>query len=133
LERLDPSLSDRPSRFDRKYKFDNPGLSERIMYCKHWQRKLRSSKFINYPKSLIEKIAALTADFSFAYIKEAFVSTLMIIAGDLAKGCAFEEILESQITSLREQLGNAHAEKTARPSSAPVHESNYKKSDELPC
>ena len=63
-------------------KFDNPGLSERILYCKYWQRKLRGSKFINYPKSLIEKIAGLTADFSFAYTKEAvWVATVTIWLG----------------------------------------------------
>ncbi|KAF8338940.1 P-loop containing nucleoside triphosphate hydrolase protein [Cantharellus anzutake] len=106
FDKLDPGLSNRPSRFDRKYKFDSPSLSERILYCKYWQRKLRTSKSINYPKTLIEKVAGLTANFSFAYIKETFVSTLTFIAGDQAKGCAFEDIIESQITSLREQLGH---------------------------
>ncbi|CAE6440785.1 unnamed protein product [Rhizoctonia solani] len=50
FERLDPGLSDRPSRFDRKYTFALP----------------------NRVESLVEKVADLTTGFSFAYLKEAF-------------------------------------------------------------
>lgn len=33
LDQLDPGLSSRPSRFDRKYLFPLPSEAERIMYC----------------------------------------------------------------------------------------------------
>ncbi|KAF9515232.1 hypothetical protein BS47DRAFT_1448999 [Hydnum rufescens UP504] len=103
FDRLDPGVSNRPSRFDRKFFFDNPSLSERISYCKYWQKKLRHNKSIDFPKALIEHIAKLTADFSFAYLKEAFVSTLITIAGSADKR-SFAEIIEAQVNSLRKEL-----------------------------
>ena len=36
LEQLDPGLSSRPSRFDRKYRFPLPSEAERVMYCDYW-------------------------------------------------------------------------------------------------
>ncbi|KAK1775773.1 P-loop containing nucleoside triphosphate hydrolase protein [Copromyces sp. CBS 386.78] len=82
LERLDPGISKRPSRFDRKYLFPNPDLKQRVMYCKFWQNKLKSSEAIEFPDVLTKKIAEITNDFSFAYIQEAFVASLLAIARD---------------------------------------------------
>ncbi len=81
MDRLDPGLSKRPSRFDRKYKFNLPNRSERILYCDFWRKKLSSNKAIEFPKKLCPAIADITEDFSFAYLKEAFVATLLVIAG----------------------------------------------------
>ncbi|CCX11030.1 Similar to Uncharacterized ATPase YjoB; acc. no. O34703 [Pyronema omphalodes CBS 100304] len=36
LDRLDPGIAKRPSRFDRKYLFPIPGKEERVEYCKFW-------------------------------------------------------------------------------------------------
>ena len=36
LDQLDPGLSSRPSRFDRKYLFPLPSEAERLMYCEYW-------------------------------------------------------------------------------------------------
>ena len=36
LDQLDPGLSRRPSRFDRKYLFPLPSEAERVMYCEYW-------------------------------------------------------------------------------------------------
>ncbi|CCC05160.1 hypothetical protein SMACR_07897 [Sordaria macrospora] len=82
LERLDPGISKRPSRFDRKYLFPNPDLKQRVMYCEFWQNKLKSSEAIEFPDVLTKKIAMITNDFSFAYIQEAFVASLLAIARD---------------------------------------------------
>jgi len=103
FDRLDPGLSNRPSRFDRKFSFNNPSLSERILYSKYWQRKLKYNKTISFPKALVERVAKETDGFSFAYLKEAFVSALISLASDPAKG-SFEDVLEGQIKSLRKQL-----------------------------
>jgi SpoVK/Ycf46/Vps4 family AAA+-type ATPase len=40
-ERLDPSIVDRPSRFDRKYHFELPGPDERRAYVSLWNRSLQ--------------------------------------------------------------------------------------------
>lgn len=80
LDRLDPGISKRPSRFDRKYYFPNPNLAERTAYCRFWQRKLSDNKDIEFPDELCGAIAAITDDFSFAYMQEAFVAALLAIA-----------------------------------------------------
>lgn len=82
IERLDPGLAKRPSRFDRKYLFDNPGMDGRIAYCHYWQKKLKDNKDIEFPDKLCPAIAKMMDEFSFAYMQEAFVSTLLKIATD---------------------------------------------------
>jgi ATPase family associated with various cellular activities (AAA) len=80
LEQLDPGISKRPSRFDRKYYFPVPDKEERIKYCEYWQDKLSDSKDIDFPHRLCSAIADITDCFSFAYLQEAFVATLLVIA-----------------------------------------------------
>lgn len=80
LDRLDPGISQRPSRFDRKYFFDNPNEKERELYAHFWQRKLKDNKSIEFPDKLCPAISRITNDFSFAYMQEAFVASLLAIA-----------------------------------------------------
>ncbi|KAK4119408.1 P-loop containing nucleoside triphosphate hydrolase protein [Parathielavia appendiculata] len=82
LERLDPGIAKRPSRFDRKYYFPDPDMEQRIAYCRFWQRKLADNKDIEFPDKLCPAIAGITDGFSFAYIQEAFVAALIVIARD---------------------------------------------------
>ncbi|KAL9028564.1 MAG: hypothetical protein Q9196_003097 [Gyalolechia fulgens] len=77
LDLLDPGISKRPSRFDRKYLYPLPHLPQRIQYCQYWRSKLSSNPEIEFPASLCTKIAEITDQFSFAYIKEAFVASLL--------------------------------------------------------
>jgi transitional endoplasmic reticulum ATPase len=79
LERLDPGIAKRPSRFDRKYLFDVPTRGERVQYCEYWRNKLKDNKKIDFPKEMSARVADITADFSFAYMKEAFVAALLVI------------------------------------------------------
>lgn len=80
LELLDPGISKRPSRFDRKYYFPDPNVDQREAYCRFWQKKLKPNKDIEFPDKLCKAIAEITDKFSFAYIQEAFVATLLAIA-----------------------------------------------------
>lgn len=80
LDQLDPGISKRPSRFDRKYLFPNPSFAQRVQYCHYWQCKLKENKDVKFPDSLCEAIAKITGGFSFAYIQEAFVAALLTIA-----------------------------------------------------
>ena len=82
LERLDAGISKRPGRFDRKYHFALPAAPERAAYCEYWRQKLaKNDNDLEFPESLSSKIAEITEDFSFAYIKEAFVTSLLTIVG----------------------------------------------------
>ena len=86
LERLDPGISKRPSRFDRKYLFPDPNLGERVLYCEFWRRKLGDNEEVEFPEALCGAIAGITKGFSFAYIQEAFVAALLAIANGDADG-----------------------------------------------
>jgi len=80
LDRLDPGISKRPSRFDRKYLFPEPSLEQRKQYCAFWRKKLEDNEDVAFPERLEGAIAAITKGFSFAYIQEAFVAALLAIA-----------------------------------------------------
>jgi len=81
LERLDPGISKRPSRFDRKYHYKLPGHQERILYCEYWRKKLSKRSDLGITDEVCEIVAKLTRDFTFAYIKELFVQALLAIVG----------------------------------------------------
>ncbi|KAH9908511.1 P-loop containing nucleoside triphosphate hydrolase protein [Xylariomycetidae sp. FL2044] len=80
IDRLDPGLSKRPSRFDRKYLFPSPDKPERVEYVRFWRRKLSAKKDVDFPERLEVPIADITYGFSFAYMQEAFVATLLEMA-----------------------------------------------------
>jgi SpoVK/Ycf46/Vps4 family AAA+-type ATPase len=83
-------LQKRPSRFDRKYYFPDPDVDQRVAYCQFWQRKLAGNKDIEFPDKLCKAIAGITDGFSFAYIQEAFVASLIVIARDSEGSAAWE-------------------------------------------
>lgn len=80
LDRLDPGISKRPSRFDRKYYFPDPDYEQRVQYAKYWQGKLKDNDTVEFPDDLCPAIAKITDKFSFAYMQEAFVASLLAIA-----------------------------------------------------
>lgn len=80
LDRLDPGISKRPSRFDRKYLFPEPDMEQRVQYCEFWRQKLADNEEIEFPVKLNKAIASITKGFSFAYMQEAFVAALLEIA-----------------------------------------------------
>ncbi|KAK0249846.1 hypothetical protein B0A54_00514 [Friedmanniomyces endolithicus] len=81
LERLDPGISKRPSRFDRKYHYKLPGHQERILYCEYWRKKLSKRSDLGITDEVCEIVANVTDGFSFAYMKELFVQALLAIVG----------------------------------------------------
>ncbi|PVH69225.1 P-loop containing nucleoside triphosphate hydrolase protein [Cadophora sp. DSE1049] len=85
MDRLDPGLSKRPSRFDRKYLFPLPSKEERVQYVWFWRDKLigkkKSGKIdVEFPGRLVVPMAEIMHGFSFAYMQEAFVGSLLDIA-----------------------------------------------------
>ena len=80
LDRLDPGISKRPSRFDRKYYFPDPDYEQRVKYAEFWQHKLEGNDDVEFPDVLCKKVAEITDKFSFAYMQEAFVASLLAIA-----------------------------------------------------
>src|SRR5436189_3696741 len=62
-ERLDPSILDRPSRFDRKYPFDLPEQPERVAYIAMWNTTLQETLHIS--DTAASKLSEVTEGFSF--------------------------------------------------------------------
>jgi transitional endoplasmic reticulum ATPase len=48
--------------------------------AQYWRNKLKSKDSIEFPSKLCDPMASITDDFSFAYLKEAFVATLLDLA-----------------------------------------------------
>lgn len=100
-ERLDPAILDRPSRFDRTYRFDLPGEPERASYLEYWNTKQTDA--LRLSDAGIEALARITYGFSFAYLKELCLAATMawINAGE---GAAMDAIATAQVGILRSQM-----------------------------
>jgi hypothetical protein len=106
-ERLDPAILDRPSRFDRKYHFDLPGPTERLAYVKLWASSLAEA--LQPTEAGLERVAHRTEGFSFAYLKELFLSSMMRwIAAP--KSSTMDTVLIEQVESLRNQMASSPPE-----------------------
>jgi ATP-dependent 26S proteasome regulatory subunit len=100
-ERLDPSILDRPSRFDRKYPFDLPELPERSAYILMWNDSLKPS--LRLTEEGVVTMSELTDGFSFAYHKELFLSSKMRWIAHPQQG-TMEQIMSEQVGKLLEQM-----------------------------
>ncbi len=104
-EKLDPAILDRPSRFDRKYHFTLPALPERLAYVRHWNETLQIELRLTEADALA--VAECTDRFSFAYLKELFLSAMMEWIGDQAADQVSDSLgkaLLERAALLREQL-----------------------------
>lgn len=100
-ERLDASIMERPSRFDRKFHFDLPALTERKRYLQLWNRTAEPATRLSEDE--IDQVAARTKGFSFAYLKELILSSLMSwIRGPRNHSLARD--MSQQLDALREQM-----------------------------
>lgn len=100
-ERLDPAIRDRPSRFDRKYHFDLPDNSVREAYITMWSDRLKPEMRLS-PQA-VTQIATMTDGFSFAYLKELFLSSMINWMGNMSNN-EIAAIMVTQIAILREQM-----------------------------
>ncbi len=100
-ERLDTSILERPSRFDMKYHFELPGLTERRAFLAMWNRRLHQ-KMQSSPEEL-EAVAAATEGFSFAYLKELILSSITRwVRGVSTQRLA--EVFQTHVQQLRQQM-----------------------------
>ncbi len=102
-ERLDPAIRDRPSRFDRKYHFQLPDNSVRQAYITLWNNQLKTAMRLS-PEA-VSQIATMTDGFSFAYLKELLLSSMIRWVVEMTN-TNIEEILVSQIAILQEQINS---------------------------
>jgi AAA+ superfamily predicted ATPase len=100
-ERLDPAILDRPSRFDRKYPFDLPAPAERSAYIVMWNESLKP--VLRLSEEGVAKISEVTEGFSFAYLKELFLSSKMRWIAQAQQG-TMEQVMAEQVEKLHEQM-----------------------------
>jgi AAA+ superfamily predicted ATPase len=114
-DRLDSAIVERPSRFDRKYHFELPALTERVAYITLWNDTLKDAMRLS--DSAVTQIAELTDGFSFAYLKELCVSSMIRWMGAMEQG-GMEKMMIDQVAGLREQMISA-AKESAMPNTTP--------------
>ncbi|KAI5120786.1 hypothetical protein M0805_002413 [Coniferiporia weirii] len=126
-ERIDDAILNRPSRFDVKYDFALPSESLRSAYALKWIQKINSLsmaaessngearvRFDKDETELASDVAKNTEGWSFAFLKELFVSFLLRVAHDKSRQLSArrashaptstEEVLMEQISSLSSQI-----------------------------
>lgn len=111
-ERLDPAILDRPSRFDRRYAFALPGPVERARYVRAWSERLDPP--MRVPDDAQRDLVELTDGFSFAYLKELFLSSTQRWMRHGKEG-AMPAILREQATALRAQIAPSEGKRTRSP------------------
>jgi DNA replication protein DnaC len=100
-EKLDSSILDRPSRFDRKYYFRLPADAERRAYIARWNGELQPE--MRLTEKGMGRVVKETHDFSFAYLKELFVTSMVqwISSSGIL---SMDEVLLAQTNLLRSQM-----------------------------
>ena len=103
-ERLDSSILDRPSRFDRKYYFELPRASERLAYIAKWNQELQVEMRVTERGATA--VVKGTEGFSFAYLKELFVTAMVQWVTSGGNG-SMDSVILSQTQALRSQMNQA--------------------------
>jgi len=99
-EKLDTAILDRPSRFDRKYYFHLPAETERLAYVNVWNKDLQPE--LRLSEDGAPEVVRETEGFSFAYMKELFVASMVqwMSAGGSE---SMDDIILAQVGLLRGQ------------------------------
>ncbi|KAI0318403.1 P-loop containing nucleoside triphosphate hydrolase protein [Amylostereum chailletii] len=113
-ERIDDAILNRPSRFDVKYNFALPSLELRTAFATRWVAKVAAKggrgsgiQFGMKHEEIAAKVARDSEGFSFAFLKELFVSFLLQLAharSSKSLSVAPEELLFKQIEVLTSQI-----------------------------
>ncbi len=109
-ERLDPAILDRPSRFDRKYFFDLPAPAERLGYVRVWNDSLEPE--LKLSDRVVSEVIEQTEGFSFAYMKEMFLSSMMQWVASPVSG-GMDDCIRNRAEALREQMSSIQEEPVA--------------------
>lgn len=105
-EQLDPAILERPSRFDRRYAFALPGPAERARYLGAWNARLDEAMRVSDEEQ--RALVAATEGFSFAYLKELFLSSMLRWMKARQPG-GMAAILRAQLATLSAQMAPSRA------------------------
>lgn len=99
-DKLDAAILDRPSRFDRKYHFNLPTAAERQAYIANWSVQLKEE--LRFSEVAVSQLVRQTEGFSFAYMKELFLSSMMQWVS--YRKASMDEVIFAQAVQLRQQM-----------------------------
>ena len=109
-EKLDAAILDRPSRFDRKYYFTLPSNAERFAYIRKWNEGLQPEMHIN--KAVAIEVVERIEGFSFAYLKELLVASMMEwVSG--GGSVSMDQVIRTQTELLLSQISKKNKTKAA--------------------
>lgn len=111
-ERLDPAILDRPSRFDRKYHFRLPKQQERLGFVQLWNARLEEP--LRLKPAQMKRLAAATDGFSFAYLRELFLSSMMAWF-DAGQHKSMAQIMDTTVKILEQQRQSGFAAQEEAP------------------
>jgi AAA+ superfamily predicted ATPase len=100
-KKLDPSILERPSRFDRKYYFQLPAETERLAYIAKWNEELQPE--LRVSDAGAAAVVGATEGFSFAYLKELFVTSMVQWISSGGSG-SMDDVILAQTELLRRQM-----------------------------
>jgi AAA+ superfamily predicted ATPase len=107
-DKLDVAILDRPSRFDRKYYFNLPAQTERLAYIEKWNSELQPE--LRVSQTTAPLLVNKTEGFSFAYLKELFVSAMVQWMSNDGKS-PMDDVILGQVELLRSQMNDKKEEK----------------------
>ncbi|MGV3617710.1 MAG: AAA family ATPase [Fimbriimonas sp.] len=111
-ERLDPAILERPSRFDRKVTFHLPSEEGREGFLRQFRETLEPA--LRLTDGELGEVVRLTDDFSYAYLKELYLSAMMAwIAAEGTRPVG--EVMREQVDMLRQQMQTAAEEPSMTP------------------
>ncbi|GJE96040.1 ATP-binding protein [Phanerochaete sordida] len=128
-ERIDDAILNRPSRFDVKYNFTLPDTTLRTAFALKWLAKVNAlsaetgASFAK-PDEMADAIAAKTEGWSYAFLKELFVSFLLRMAHDASlretgaevpENESVEALLLTQVDQLANQIIKTKEDDAAAP------------------
>jgi hypothetical protein len=87
VRKLKANITDRPSRFDRKFEIDVPNAEMAHIYLRRWFGKFLASKKC---KELAKR--ASQYDFSYAYLKELYISSMFEALGHNRKSPTVRDV-----------------------------------------
>lgn len=103
-EKLDRSLLDRPSRFDRKFHFGLPAPAERLRYLEAWQATVEPALKMSAPALMA--LGDGTHGFSFAYLKELTLASMLAFMERPDAG-RMDEVAAAVLEALRAEMSSA--------------------------
>ncbi|MFZ5442496.1 MAG: AAA family ATPase [Myxococcota bacterium] len=107
-EKLDRSLLDRPSRFDRKFHFGLPAPEERRRYLARWRHGLAPE--LRASDGALEALVEGTHAFTFAYLKELTLAAMLAFMEAPLAGRtpgSMDELLLAVLATLKGEMSSA--------------------------